>query len=95
MPIENPTVHEQILGQVMMANLKDDCQSWTLDAAGNYSRVERGDKPFSAHDYFMTNPSLSGRGAALSEGAPVRALRLAKDFATQNASAETNSQEKT
>jgi polyphosphate kinase len=64
-PIENPTVHTQILDQVMMVNLQDTMQSWELGADAVYRRLPPGEKPVSAHEYFMTNPSLSGRGSAL------------------------------
>ena len=66
-PIENETVHQQIMGQVMMANLKDESQSWSLGANGKYTRVRATGKAISAHDYFIQNPSLSGRGTALGQ----------------------------
>ncbi|MBO1076579.1 RNA degradosome polyphosphate kinase [Roseomonas marmotae] len=67
-PVENQTVHAQILDQIMVVNLKDTAQSWQLHADGQWRRLEPGANPVSAHDYFMTNPSLSGRGSALHRG---------------------------
>ncbi len=64
-PILNRTVHRQVLDRIMGANLMDEAQSWVLEADGGYRRVDAPAGAFSAHDYFMTNPSLSGRGSAL------------------------------
>lgn len=63
-PITNPTVHAQILGQIMTVNLRDTLQSWHMEANGSWKRVSSHRRRFSAHEYFMNNPSLSGRGSA-------------------------------
>ncbi|TNE66956.1 MAG: RNA degradosome polyphosphate kinase [Alphaproteobacteria bacterium] len=66
-PIENPTVHDQIMGQVMAANMRDNVQCWKMQSDGEFVRLKpaEGEEEFSAHHYFMTNASLSGRGTAL------------------------------
>lgn len=71
-PIKNPTVHNQVMDQIMLANLNDRAQSWTLRPDGRYVRnaTGKGRQPFSAHDYFLENPSLSGRGSALRLATP-------------------------
>lgn len=66
-PLENPTVQSQVLDQIMGANIKDTAQSWTLNQDDRYKKVVVKGEPFSAHHYFMTNPSLSGTGKAIKE----------------------------
>jgi polyphosphate kinase len=76
-PIENATVRQQVLDEIMGANLKDTINCWFLDGDGAYTRAGPGPSEFSAHTYFMTNPSLSGQGSGLRKPAE-SLLRLAR-----------------
>ena len=77
-PVENPTVHRQVMNQIMVANLNDELQSWLMREDGSYERAmpETESKGFSAHHYFMDNPSLSGRGSALEVSLPLSRIPI-------------------
>ncbi len=81
-PLRNSTVHEQVLEQIMVANIRDERQSWVLHSDGHYERLCIDQGSFCAHDYFLHNPSLSGRGKALRQGTAPPEIPLTETMIT-------------
>lgn len=77
-PIENATVKKQILQQVMAANLRDEANSWVVRWDGKFERgtPQDGSEPFNCHEFFMANPSLSGRGRIGIADAPLLTRKI-------------------
>jgi polyphosphate kinase len=75
-PIENETVHQQRVNQILATHLRDEAQSWEMQADGTYRRVDKTGQGFACHHFFMTNPSLSGRGSALKQSQPASPVLL-------------------